>query len=63
METLKGCTILLRPPTVASIPHLFSPFDINVKENMLPNELLQYFSKVSDIRPKHTPHDRMDSLR
>jgi hypothetical protein len=36
MEILKGYTILLRPPTITSRPHLFSPFDINVKENMLP---------------------------
>jgi hypothetical protein len=28
--------ILRYSPTIASIPHLFSPFDINVKENMLP---------------------------
>jgi hypothetical protein len=36
METLKGCVILLGPPTIVSIPLLFSPFGINVKENMLP---------------------------
>ena len=42
METLNDyivllrCTVLLRYPTIESIPLLFSPFDINVKEKYAP---------------------------
>jgi hypothetical protein len=39
---------MLRSPTVALRPFLFSPFDINVKENMLP---LSYFNTVA-LPPK-----------
>jgi hypothetical protein len=63
MATLKGYTILLIPPTVASRPHLFSPFDINVKENMIPLSCCSNFSEVSYIQPTHTPLDRMESIR
>jgi hypothetical protein len=45
MATLNGCTRLLGPPTVASTPLLFSPFDINVKENMIPLSCCSTFQR------------------
>jgi hypothetical protein len=45
MTTLKDYTILLRSPTVAPKPHLFSPFDIIVKENILPLSCYNTFQR------------------
>jgi hypothetical protein len=55
METLKDYTILLRPPTVASRPHLFSPFDINVKENMLPLRCCSTFQRYQIFNQHKLP--------
>jgi hypothetical protein len=41
---------------------LFSPFDINVKENMLPLSCGSNFRRYQILRPTQTPPNRKDSL-